>query len=136
MSVLRRCREEDGSIGNQYVHRSLELHPPSFFDDDSNSIHALTRWFSRIHVEGLISKIASGSGRTGANRLFFFSSTGGRARLPRCKNRSTKFIVRLTPTDLLLSLQTLSCRLVRNFSNLLMYLLMGVNFVQIRVTSI
>ena len=113
MSVLRRCREEDGSIGNQYVHRSLELQPP-FFDDDSNSIHALTRWFSRIHVEGLISKIASGSGRTGTNRVFF-SSTGGRARLPRCKNRSTKFIVRLTPTDLLLSLQTLSCRLVRNF---------------------
>lgn len=30
-SVLRRRREEDGSIGNQYVHRSLELLPPFFF---------------------------------------------------------------------------------------------------------
>ena len=79
MSVLRRCREEDGSIGNQYVHRSLELQPP-FFDDDSNSIHALTRWFSRIHVEGLISKIASGSGRTGTNRQVFFID--GRPRAP------------------------------------------------------
>ena len=30
-SVLRRRREEDGSIGNQYVRRSLELHPHFFF---------------------------------------------------------------------------------------------------------
>jgi hypothetical protein len=29
-SVLRRRREEDGSIGNQYVHRGLELLPPFF----------------------------------------------------------------------------------------------------------
>lgn len=42
-SVLRRRREEDGSIGNH-----------------------------RIRVEGLISKFASGSGRTGTDRQFFF----------------------------------------------------------------
>ena len=54
-------------------------------------------------------------------------STGGRARLPRCKKRSTKFIVRLMPTNLLSSLQTLSCRLVCNLANLLMYLMMGIN---------
>jgi hypothetical protein len=31
-SVLRRRREEDGSsIGNQYVHRGLDLHPHPFF---------------------------------------------------------------------------------------------------------
>ena len=61
-SVLRRRREEDGSIGNQYVHRSLEPLPPFL----------ILPWFSRIRVEGLISKFASGSGRAGTDRQFFF----------------------------------------------------------------
>ena len=43
-SVLRRRREEDGSIGNQYVHRSLELLPQFFFDSDSDSIPGLVRY--------------------------------------------------------------------------------------------
>ncbi len=46
--------------------------PPFFFDNDSNSILSLTHWSSRIRVEGLISKFASGSGRTGTDRQFFF----------------------------------------------------------------
>jgi DNA mismatch repair ATPase MutL len=51
----------------------LGLLPPFFcFDNVSNSILAPTRWFSRIRVEGLISKFASGSGRTGTDRQFFF----------------------------------------------------------------
>lgn len=44
-SVLRRRREEDGSIGNQYVHHSLEPLPPFFFfDNDSNSIPGLVEY--------------------------------------------------------------------------------------------
>jgi len=108
-------------------------YPPPFFDNVSDSIPVPTRWFSLIRVEGLISKFSSGSAAQGPTASFS-SLLGGRARLPRCKKRSKKFIVRLMPTNLLSSLQTLSCRLVYNFANLLMYLMMGVNLVQIRVT--
>lgn len=71
-SVLRRRREEDGSIGNQYVYRSLELPPPLFFLTMIRILSLLPPWFSLIRVEGLVSKFASGSGRTGTDRQFFF----------------------------------------------------------------
>ena len=132
-SVLRRRREEDGSIGNQYVHRSLGLLLPPFF------LTLILSLLPPADLVGYVLKdlfpnlllVQAAQGLTASSS----SSTGGRARLPRCRKRSTKFIVRLTPTNLLSLLQTLSCRLVCNFAHLLIYVMMGVNFVQIRATS-
>jgi DNA mismatch repair protein PMS2 len=72
-SVLRRPREDCSSIGNQYVFPGLDLAIPTlFFHKGSDFVLLLPTWFSRIHVEGLISKFTPGAGRTGTDRQFFF----------------------------------------------------------------
>ena len=111
-SVLRRRREDGGSVGKQYVFRSLDSASfPFIFDNDSDFV-PLSHTGSARYVWKVLSPnsllVLVAQGPT-AN---FFSSTGGRARLPRSKKGSTKFIVRLMPTNPLLSLQTSACRLV------------------------
>ncbi len=57
-----------------YLSSALPL-PPSlslFFDNDSDPVLVPAHRFSQIRLEGLISKFASGSGRTGTDRQFVF----------------------------------------------------------------
>ena len=121
-SVLR--RRQEGDVGNQYVLRSLGL---AFFDTVWSHRSARYVWkassLSFHPVLAVQGPIAS-----------FSSSTGGRARPPRCKRPSTKFIVHLMPTNPLSLLQTSSCRRVRDSSPIHLHCDWN-NFVQIHVTS-
>lgn len=116
-SVLRRRREDGSSIGNRYVFRSLDLTIPTlFFTRDLILSHfhpiGLVRYALKVSYPNS-PLVPAAQGPTASS----FLSTGGRARLPRSKKGSTKFIVRLMPTRPLLSLQTSSCRLVCQFSS-------------------
>lgn len=131
-SVLRRRREDGGSVGKQYVSRSLES-PSLPFILTTILIPSHSHWFSQIRVEGLISKFTPGAGRTGTDRQFFFIN--GRPCAPAKVQKGINEVYRTFNANQ-------SPFVIADFRlptgvyiSPLMWLVMGVNLVQIRVTS-